>query len=195
MDVIDEPGGRAREYSHLAINHCTRCDAACTVDPKPGSQARILRRSRTPEGLCVNCAVHDQLRHLYPANLILAGSGPAGLALPHIQRQFYAIARSVGTDAEFDEIDWQRIIDNWDMPFPTKLKQTAMNPVTQDELDREPEERARRRARAMSMRTKQEIIADHQIEEEEILSLLRKGAKENEREKTNPQKNNVCADQ
>ena len=169
----------------MNMTRCERCDAPCKVDPKPGSRARILRRSRVPKGLCLDCALHDHLRNLYPVNLILARSGPGGLALPHIQQQYYAIARSAGTDAEFDEINWQRIIDNWDLPFPTKLKPTASNPVTQDELDREPEEGARRRARAMDMRSTQEVIADQQaamdqIVEEELLPLLRKQNREHE---------------
>lgn len=116
---------------------CGRCGARCGVKPVPGSKARMLRRNAKPTGLCVNCAVHDQLRHLYPANLMLARSGPKALALPHIQDQFAALLRAAGSDAEPDEIDWASVIENWDLPFPHKLRSTATNPVTQAELDRE----------------------------------------------------------
>jgi hypothetical protein len=105
----------------------------------------MLKRSAKPKGLCVNCAVHDQLRHLYPANLILARSGPKGLALPHIQRQFFEICRMAGTDARFEEIDWAAIAAHWDLPFPTRLKSTATNPVTEEELAMERMEGEQRR--------------------------------------------------
>jgi len=91
----------------------------------------MLKKADVPKGLCVNCAVHDQLRHLYPANLILARSGPKGLVLPQLQQQFFEICQLAGTDARFEEIDWNAVIANWDLPFPTKLKSTATNPVTQ----------------------------------------------------------------
>jgi len=97
----------------------------------------MLKKADVPKGLCVNCAVHDQLRHLYPANLILARSGPKGLVLPQLQQQFFEICQLAGTDARFEEIDWNAVIANWDLPFPTKLKSTATNPVTQEDLDRE----------------------------------------------------------
>ena len=108
---------------------------AVKVAPVPGSKARMLRKAATPKGLCINCATQDELRHLYPANLILARSGPRCLALPHIQQQFEAILRSAGTDAAPGEIDWVKVAANWDLPFPRKLKRTARNPVTQAELD------------------------------------------------------------
>ena len=115
---------------------CSRCGVAVKVAPVPGSKARMLRKAATPKGLCINCATQDELRHLYPANLILARSGPQCLALPHIQQQFEAILRSAGTDASPGEIDWAKVAANWDLPFQHKLKRTARNPVTQAELDR-----------------------------------------------------------
>jgi hypothetical protein len=96
----------------------------------------MLRRSAKPKGLCVNCAVHDWLRNTYPVNLLLAKSGPKGLAMAHIQGQFAEIMRAGLADAMPDEINWAAIIENWELPFPTKLKTTATNPVTQEYLDR-----------------------------------------------------------
>ena len=160
--------------------NCQRCGAKCKVDPKAGSQAKMLRRNKVPEGLCVNCAVHDTLRNLYPANLLLASSGPRCLAFPHIQEQFAGILKSANSDAKPDEINWEIIIENWDLPFPAKLKRSATNPVDQEELDRQPEERIKREARL-----REPYKTDKQIEEEhdkklndiinnELLPLLRK---------------------
>ena len=125
---------------------CGRCGVPCNVNPIAGSRATMLKHSSEPKGLCINCAVHDTLRNLYPANLILARSGPKGLVLPHIQKQFFEICRLAGTDARFEEIDWKAIVANWDLPFPTKLKSTATNPVTQEDLDREREEGRRQKS-------------------------------------------------
>jgi len=118
---------------------CQRCGATCKIDPKLGSKATMLKRGKDAKGLCVNCAAHDGLRNTYPVNLILAQSGPRTLAFPHIQEQFAGLMKMANSDARPDEINWQRIIDNWDLPFPTKLRPSAENPVTQEELDREPD--------------------------------------------------------
>jgi len=95
----------------------------------------MLRRSKVPKGLCVNCAVHDWLRNTYPCNMFLAESGPGSLVYPHIQEQFAGIMRVGMADAMPDEINWDLIIENWDLPFPHKVKPRATNPCSQLELD------------------------------------------------------------
>lgn len=124
--------------------HCGRCGVRIRLDPKAVSQAKMLKRSKVPKGLCLNCAVHDWLRNTYPLNLLLAKAGPRGLALPHIQEQFAGIMKSQISDALPNEISWQAVIDNWDLPFPDKLKRSPMNPVNQAELDRHPAEEKKR---------------------------------------------------
>jgi len=128
--------------STVAIR-CQRCGAHCKVVGPRNSKAKMLRRSKEPKGLCINCAVHDFLRNTYPVNLILAGSKPEVLRFEHIQQQFTDIMRAAGADAEPDEIDWEAIIANWDLPFKSKIKATVMNPASQDVLDMEPEMQAR----------------------------------------------------
>jgi len=103
----------------------------------------MLKRGKDAKGLCINCAAHDWLRNTYPVNLLLARSGPKGLALPHIQEQFAGLMKMANSDARADEINWQRIIDNWELPFPNKVKRTAENPADQEELDREAERHRR----------------------------------------------------
>jgi hypothetical protein len=95
----------------------------------------MLRRSKEPKGLCVNCAVHDFLRNTYPCNTLLAQSGPQSLAYPHVQEQFAEIMRVGMSDAIPDEISWELIIENWALPFPNKMKSSAANPYSQLELD------------------------------------------------------------
>lgn len=115
---------------------CKRCGMRCRVAPNPESQARLLKRAATG-GLCATCCAHDFLRHAYPANLLLARTGPRGLLLPHVQEQFASIMRVGHSDATPDEIDWEKMVANWDAPFPHRMKKTASNPVTEADIERE----------------------------------------------------------
>lgn len=117
------------------VIHCERCEVRCKVAGLRESNAKMLRRSKEPKGLCVNCAVHDWLRNTYPVNMLLAQSGPKSLLLPHIQEQFTTIMRVGLAEAQPDEINWELIVENWDLPFPKKMKPSAANPCTQQELD------------------------------------------------------------
>ena len=114
---------------------CGRCGTRCRVDSSGNPDAKMLRRSNKPKGLCVNCAVHDFLRNTYPCNMLLAESGPSSLAYAHIQEQFAGIMRVGLADAMPDEINWDLIIENWDLPFPHKMKKSNTNPCSQRELD------------------------------------------------------------
>lgn len=172
------------------ICNCQRCGAKCSVNPKPGSQAKLLKHSKEAKGLCVNCAVHDWLRNTYPVNQILAGMrNPAEvLRFEHIQQQFTGIMRVGFADANPDEIDWEAIITNWDLPFKNKVKGAAMNPASQAVLDMEPEMQAR-----AENYFREEMIAEEEgydslfekqqanldrIVKEEFLPLLRRTRKE-----------------
>lgn len=115
--------------------YCERCNTPCKVTGPKNPNAKMLRRSREPKGLCVNCAVHDWLKNTYPANVLLAKSGPRTLAHPHIQEQFAQIMRVGLADAVPDEINWELIIENWDLPFPHKVKPSSANPCSQFELE------------------------------------------------------------
>ena len=121
--------------SNDSVVFCQRCKARCKVSEPLNPKAKMLRRSKDPKGLCVNCAVHDWLINTYPVNMLLAKSGPKSLALPHLQEQFTGIMRTGMADAMPDEIDWNLIIKNWELPFPHKVKPRAMNPCSQKELD------------------------------------------------------------
>ncbi len=113
---------------------CQRCGIRCRVDSPSNPDAKMLRRSKVPKGLCVNCAVHDFLRNTYPCNMLLAESGPGSLVHPHVQEQFANIMRVGMADAMPDEINWNLIIENWDLPFPHKMKKSSTNPCSQREL-------------------------------------------------------------
>ena len=122
-------------FDRAGLTNCERCGTQLQVDAAPGSKAKLLRRSKVPKGFCINCAVHNFLRNTYPPNIQLAESGPQILLIPHIQTVFAGIMEAGFADANPDEIDWQRIVDNWELPFSKKVKASAMNPCSQQELD------------------------------------------------------------
>ncbi len=122
-------------FDGAGSTNCERCGAQLKVDAVPGSKAKMLRRSKVPKGFCINCAVHNFLRNTYPPNMQLAESGPEILLIRHIQDVFVGIMKAGFADANPDEIDWQRIVDNWELPFLKKVKPSASNPCSQEELD------------------------------------------------------------
>jgi len=121
-------------FDKKGVVSCKRCGAECMIKGPPGPKAKMLRFAQGP-GLCVNCAVHDFLRNTHPPNILLAKSGPEVLLFEHIQKQFVEIMKISFADAKPDEIDWKRIVENWELPFPHKMKPSLMNPVSQKELD------------------------------------------------------------
>lgn len=122
-------------FDEEGYTNCLRCEARIKLNPAPGSEAKMLRRAKVPKGLCINCAVHDFLRNTYPPNIQLAESGPGILLYPMIQEKFADLMRTGLSDAAPEEIDWQRVVDNWELPFREKVKASNTNPCSQKQLD------------------------------------------------------------
>lgn len=114
---------------------CNRCGANLRVDPQTGSRATMLKRAETAKGYCIQCAVHDWLRHTYPPNIQLAESGPTILLHPHVQKLFGEIMDIQHSDAQLDEINWNLIVENWELPWPEPMRTLDTNPVTQQQID------------------------------------------------------------
>lgn len=160
--------------------YCQRCNASLRLTGPGNANAKMLRHSKKPKGFCVNCAVHDWLRNTYPVNQILAGMrNPAEtLRLEHIQQQFEGIMRAGNADALPDEINWEAIIYNWDLPFKNKVKGSAMNPASQAVLDMEPENQARQEQMFKEGLTRQTVSGPqtklNKVINEEFLPFMRK---------------------
>jgi hypothetical protein len=65
----------------------------------------------------------------------LAEAGPRLLLIPFIQKLFTGIMEAGFADANPDEINWRLIVDNWELPFREKVKPSASNPCSQEDLD------------------------------------------------------------
>lgn len=113
---------------------CARCGLRCRVASDRNPNAKMLRKSAVPKGLCATCAAHDWLRNTYPTNMILNESqhGPRILLSPSIREQFAEIMRGQNADAKPDEINWNLMIENWDLPWPHgAAKDNPLNPYSE----------------------------------------------------------------
>ena len=94
---------------------CQRCGrAAQGGDGNP--DARMMRRAQT--GMCVDCATVVFLQRLENTGGHLLPKGETwatALRLPHVQKQFAAVMAAAKADAKPDEIDWDRVIELWDL--------------------------------------------------------------------------------
>ena len=96
--------------------HCERCGARCRVVGPGQPDARLLKYSASG-GLCVNCATHDWLRTTPPLNSQIAKQGPRILLHPHVRDLFGQLLRAGNADANLDEINWNLIVENWELPW------------------------------------------------------------------------------
>lgn len=98
---------------------CDRCGRKA-VGERGSPDAKIFRRAE--RGHCAECHVVTIIQTL--SNMHGAGTLPTGerlresLRLPHVQQQFYALMRAGSADAVPSEIDWDRVIEVWDIAPP-----------------------------------------------------------------------------
>ena len=122
--------------------NCSRCSARCQVAGQRKRDAKMLRKAAVPRGYCVNCAFHDWLRNTYPVNMLLDESGPKILLYPHIREMVSGIMQSHDADAKIDEINFNLIVENWELPWSHTVKMSGMNPYNPERDG--PANRARR---------------------------------------------------
>jgi hypothetical protein len=69
--------------------------------------------------VCLECGVVEFLQRLdnmHGGHLF--GAGPEALRLPHIQQQFASVMRAGLSDANPDDVDWERVIALWNVAPP-----------------------------------------------------------------------------
>jgi hypothetical protein len=96
---------------------CERCGRLCKVADSSNPDARLLRHSTVPKGVCANCGATIFLKATEPCGMLIERNGPECLRHEHIQEQFAAIMRVGMADAKPDELDWAYIIANWGLPI------------------------------------------------------------------------------
>ena len=97
---------------------CVRCGRLCQSGESGNPEARPFRRAQ--EGLCENCVVVQFLLcdDLEPLRIGLLRNGIEVLKNPAIQKQFAKILEVGGSELPMDRIDWDMVINQWDLPWP-----------------------------------------------------------------------------
>ena len=101
---------------------CLRCQLGMRVRVKPGNpEALLMRYSETGEGLCADCAATLFLYGVEHIKRMIEGKREMLLWEP-AQSQFATLMAAGHADAAPTEINWQRVYDNWDLPFPKQKR-------------------------------------------------------------------------
>lgn len=98
--------------------NCDRCGRPCRTAEKQNPDAQPIRKSLIPKGCCVDCAITCFVRTGPLGEAIGATSPREALSLPHVQAQFAAVFRAGGCAEVSEEIDWDRVIENWELHAP-----------------------------------------------------------------------------
>ena len=105
----------------IQIVYCSRCGAPCKLFDKATEDARLLKHATKPEtsGYCPDCAVTDFFKNhaMLAQAMEMNPVGKSMLLDPRVQQQFTGLLQVGKADATPSEINWQRVYDNWDLPF------------------------------------------------------------------------------
>lgn len=112
---------RSAAEQGVKVIPCPRCGLLCKEGPPPSPDAMPLKRSTADAGgMCVNCALTDFIKSV---EVFAYGFGKNGVQMmldPNVQKHFSELFKSGNSDAKPEEIDWQWVVDHWDLPIPKK---------------------------------------------------------------------------
>lgn len=92
---------------------CDRCGDLCKVAATRNTEAQMLRAADRPKGNCVNCAVAEW----FVVSGLRETTDPQSLLSPAVHKPFEAVMRHARSDASATEIRWDRVVQNWSLPF------------------------------------------------------------------------------
>jgi len=106
------------EQTEQVKTSCVRCGKACKPGESTNPEARPFRRAK--KGLCENCVVTHFLLcdDMEAVRVGLLRNGIEVLKNPNIQKQFARMMEVGGSELPMERIDWDTVINQWDMPFP-----------------------------------------------------------------------------
>ena len=102
--------------------NCVRCHRPCQSGNSTDPEARPFRLAK--KGLCPDCVVTHFLlcRDCESLRIGLLIIGIEMLRDPAIQKQFAKILKAGRSELPIDEINWDTVIEQWDLPFPKGYK-------------------------------------------------------------------------
>lgn len=109
---------------------CERCGVRVRVAPTRNANARMLRHAPTGSGFCVDCSTAQWFSEMGYRDGLMVGVtlDPASLLLPQVQESFARIMAVSGADATRGEIDWPKVVRDWDLPFPKAARRPKKSP-------------------------------------------------------------------
>lgn len=117
-----------------ALATCERCGRQCQVAPSRREDSKPFRLAKVPKGVCPECVMTQFLYTTYPVNMQIDEAGPELLLNPMIPQAFEMSGLLQGCDLSIEEINWQRVVDNWKLPV--KVKHDGRNPYRMGESPR-----------------------------------------------------------
>ncbi len=112
------------------VGQCARCGERLRVAHDRNLEARMLRHAKTADGVCVNCAVREWFEVAGEVGAI-RDLDPKQFLIPMIQEQMARVFRAANADADPSEINWVKVVREWDLPLaksgtkPAKSKRAS----------------------------------------------------------------------
>lgn len=113
------------DFINDELAECIRCKKMCRIAGPPNPEARLLKYATAADvkqegGLCADCAATQFLQGVETIMSGLFLHGTQILLDLHVQEQFSEIMIIGKADADPAEVNWQRVVENWNLPFPKK---------------------------------------------------------------------------
>jgi hypothetical protein len=105
------------------ITECLRCRK--TAIRRKGNDAAQPFKYAEDQGYCPECVVTEWLRDgplQEVVEMVIARDGLKPFLSEPIQRQFTALLETGNSDLKGLEVDWPRLVQIWELPFPKKTK-------------------------------------------------------------------------
>ena len=99
---------------------CARCGFPCRPSSPVHPDARLLQRAQ--DGVCPSCATTQFLMSIETVMYGIEKNGVGMLLRQDVQKQFASVMQAGNADVSPEEIDWQWVIAQWDLPFPNKRR-------------------------------------------------------------------------
>ncbi len=108
----------------IRFARCQRCNLSMRVRVRSGNpDALLMQHSETGEGLCASCAATLFLYSIEHIKQSIDGKREL-LLWDAMQQQFASLMQAGHADAKPEEINWQSVHDNWELPFPKSKKRS-----------------------------------------------------------------------
>ena len=114
------------------LAECTRCGKLCKVAGPANPKARLMPYATSAEarerGLCADCAATAFLKGTPTLMYGIEANGVKMLLDPRIQKGFGEVMVIGKADAKPGEVNWQRVVDNWELPLPKRKRSRRSGP-------------------------------------------------------------------